>query len=69
MELAPTSDWCLYIEAACKVKKMLSISLKPAFVESFSIHVEGLETERQLLIATFSSGKRIAQVLTARGIE
>jgi hypothetical protein len=35
----------LYTETACKVK-MLPISLKPAFVESFFIHAEGLETER-----------------------
>jgi hypothetical protein len=41
------------------VKKTLSILLK-----SFSIHVEGLETERQLSVATFSSGKGIAQALT-----
>jgi hypothetical protein len=46
------------------VKKILSILLKHAFVENFSIHVEGLETERQLSVATFSSGKRIAQALT-----
>jgi hypothetical protein len=43
---------------------MLFIFLKHAFVESFSIHAEGLETERQLSVATFSSGKRIAQALT-----
>jgi hypothetical protein len=46
------------------VKKTLSILLRHAFVKSFSIHVEGLETERQLSVATFSSGKGIAQALT-----
>jgi hypothetical protein len=66
---ASTSHWCLHIEAACKAEKTLSISLKPVFVESVSIRVEGLETERQLLVATFSSGKRTAQVLIAGVME
>ena len=50
--------------ATCKAKKTLSTSLKPAFVKSLFIYVEGLETERQLSVATFSSGKGIAQALT-----
>ena len=48
---------------------MLSILLKPAFVESLSIYVEGLKMEKQLSVATFSSGKRTSQALIARGME
>lgn len=38
---APTSHWCLHIEAACKAEKTPSISLKPVSVESVSIRVDG----------------------------
>ncbi len=45
------------------------IAFKPALVEDLSIHVEDLETEKQLSVATFSSGKRIAQALMPGGME
>jgi hypothetical protein len=48
---------------------MLSISLKPAFIESFSIYREGFKTERQLSVGTFSSEKQTAQALIAGGME
>jgi hypothetical protein len=60
---ALTSRWCLHILATYKVKKTLSTSLKSVFVESLSIYVEGLETESQLSVASFSSRKRVAQAL------
>ena len=66
---ASTNHWCLHTKTACKAKKMLSISLKPAFRESLSIHGEGLETERQLSVGAFSSGKRTAQALITGGME
>jgi hypothetical protein len=69
-----TTPWSVYLtwvrtNAIYEAKKTLSISSRPVLVDSLSIHVEGLEMERQLLLATFSSGKRISQALIAGGLE
>jgi hypothetical protein len=48
---------------------MLSVRLKPAFVESFPTHVGSLQMARPLSMAPSSFGKKALQELITGGME